>query len=89
MKSTRRLVLHLQVRAEEDSRVREPPLVRMPPLSTTALDNHSQPDDHPEFFSDSHLSLTITSTPQGRFVYWKGLEPSELLEYDSHLVAFI
>jgi hypothetical protein len=26
--------------------------------------------------------------PQGRFVYWKGLEPSELLEYDSRLMAF-
>jgi hypothetical protein len=26
--------------------------------------------------------------PQGRFVYWKGMEPSELLEYDSYLVAF-
>jgi hypothetical protein len=26
--------------------------------------------------------------PQGRFVYWTGLEPSELLEYDSCLVAF-
>jgi hypothetical protein len=25
---------------------------------------------------------------QGRFVYWKGLEPSKLLEYDSRLVAF-
>jgi hypothetical protein len=36
----------------------------------------------------SHLRLTITSTQQGWFVYWKGLQPSELLEYDSHLVAF-
>jgi hypothetical protein len=26
--------------------------------------------------------------PQGLFVYWKGMEPSELLEYDSRLVAF-
>jgi hypothetical protein len=26
--------------------------------------------------------------PQGCFVYWKGLEPSELLDYDSRLVAF-
>jgi hypothetical protein len=25
---------------------------------------------------------------QGRFAYWKGLEPSELLDYDSCLVAF-
>jgi hypothetical protein len=43
------------------------------------LDNHSQPDDHPESFLGRHLGLTITSMPQGRFVYWKGLEPSELL----------
>jgi hypothetical protein len=26
--------------------------------------------------------------PQGWFAYWKGLEPSELLEYNSDLVAF-
>jgi hypothetical protein len=52
------------------------------------LDNHSQLDDHTESFSGSHLGLTITSMPQGCFVYWKGLEPSELLEYDSCLVAF-
>jgi hypothetical protein len=32
--------------------------------------------------------MTITSMPQGWFVYWKGMEPSELLEYDSRLVAF-
>jgi hypothetical protein len=51
--------------------------------------NHSQPDGHSESFSGSHLGLTITSTPQGRFVYWKGFEPSELLNYDSLLVAFI
>jgi hypothetical protein len=31
----------------------------------------------------------ITSTPQGRFVYWKGFEPSELLDYESCLVAFM
>jgi hypothetical protein len=52
------------------------------------LDNHSQPDDHPKSFSGSHLGLTITSTPQGRFMYWKGLEPSKLVEYESRLVAF-
>jgi hypothetical protein len=51
------------------------------------LHNHSQPDDHPESFSGSHLSLTITSTLQSSFMYWKGLEPSEPLEYDSRLVA--
>jgi hypothetical protein len=42
-----------------------------------------------ESFSGSYLGLTIMSTPQGRFVYWKGLEPSELLEYDSRLLAFM
>jgi hypothetical protein len=52
------------------------------------LDNHSQPNNHLESFSGSYLGLTIISTLQGHFVYWKGLEPSELLEYDSHLVAF-
>jgi hypothetical protein len=45
-----------------------------------ALDNHSQSDDDPESFLGSHLGLTITSMPQVRFMYWKGLEPSELLE---------
>jgi hypothetical protein len=34
------------------------------------------------------LGLTLTSTLQGHFVYWKGLEPSEVLDYDSCLVAF-
>jgi hypothetical protein len=34
------------------------------------------------------MGLIITSTPQDRFVYWNGLEPSELLDYDSRLVAF-
>jgi hypothetical protein len=52
------------------------------------LDNHLQPNDYPESFSGIHLGLTITSTPQGHIVYWKGLEPSELLDYDSRLVAF-
>jgi hypothetical protein len=48
---------------------------------------HSQPDDYSELFLGDHPDLTITSMPQGRFVYWKGLEPSKLLEYDSCLVA--
>ena len=26
-------------------------------------------DDNSEIFSDGHLGLTITTTPQGRFVY--------------------
>jgi hypothetical protein len=33
------------------------------------LDNHSQPDDYLKSFLGNHLGLTITSTPQGRFVY--------------------
>jgi hypothetical protein len=55
---------------------------------TPVFDNHSDSDDNPESFSGSHLGLTIMSTPQGRFVCWKGLEPSKLLEYDFRLVAF-
>jgi hypothetical protein len=51
------------------------------------LDKHSQPVDYSESFSGNHPGLTITSMPQGCFVYWKGLKPSELLEYDSCLVA--
>jgi hypothetical protein len=45
-------------------------------------------EDDPETFLGCHLGLTITSMPPGRFVYRKGMEPSELLEYDSCLVAF-
>jgi hypothetical protein len=51
------------------------------------LDNHLESNDS-ESFSGNHLGLTIMSTLQGHFVYWKGLEPSELLEYDSRLVVF-
>jgi hypothetical protein len=32
------------------------------------FDNYSDSDDDPEFFSGSHLDLTIMSTPQSRFV---------------------
>jgi hypothetical protein len=39
------------------------------------LNNHSQLDDHPDSFLGNHLGLIITSTQQGHFVYWKGLEP--------------
>jgi hypothetical protein len=53
-----------------------------------ALEIHSQPDGHTETFSGSFLDLTITSTLQGHFVYWKSFEPSELLDYESCLVAF-
>jgi hypothetical protein len=55
----------------------------------SVLDNHSESDDDPKSFSGNHLGLTITPTPQGHFVYLKGLEPSELLEYNSRLVAFM
>jgi hypothetical protein len=51
------------------------------------FDKYSDSDYDPETPS-GHLGLTITSTPQGRFMYWKCMEPSKLLEYDSHLVAF-
>jgi hypothetical protein len=53
------------------------------------LENHSQTGGHTETFSGCLLGLTITSTPQGHFVYWKGFEPSELLDYESHLIAFM
>jgi hypothetical protein len=52
------------------------------------FDKYPDPDDDSRLFSGRHLGLTITSTPQGPFMYWKGMEPSELLEYDSRLVAF-
>jgi hypothetical protein len=45
------------------------------------LDNHSESDDDPESFSGNHLGLNIMSMPQSRFVYWKGSESCELLEY--------
>jgi hypothetical protein len=48
---------------------------------------HSQPDDYSELFLDNHPGLTITSTLQGCFLYWKGLEPFEVLESNSRLVA--
>jgi hypothetical protein len=54
-----------------------------------ALENHLQHDGHTESFSGSLSGLTITSTPQGRFVYWKGFDPSDLLDYESCLVEFM
>jgi hypothetical protein len=53
-----------------------------------APENHSQPDGHTESFVGSHLGLTLTSTLQGCFMYWKGFEPSKLLDYESCFVAF-
>ena len=38
-------------------------------------------------FLGSQTGLWITSTPQGRFMYWKGMEPSELLDTNACLVA--
>jgi hypothetical protein len=52
------------------------------------FDKHSNSDDDSKTFLGCHLGLTITSTPQCWFVYWKGMEHSKLLEYDSRLVAF-
>jgi hypothetical protein len=36
-----------------------------------------------------HQGLVITSTPQSRFVYWKGKKPSEQLRDDTRLVAHL
>jgi hypothetical protein len=52
------------------------------------FDKYSDSDDDLEIFPGCHLGPTITSTPQDHLMYWKGMEPSELLEYDSRLVAF-
>jgi hypothetical protein len=53
------------------------------------FNNYSDSDDDPKSFLGSHLGVTITTTPQGRLMYWKGMEPFEVLEYDSRLVAFM
>jgi hypothetical protein len=50
-------------------------------------DYDSDSDDGAEPFMGGHQGLMITSTPHGRFVYWKGMKPSELLEDTSHLMA--
>jgi hypothetical protein len=34
-------------------------------------------------------SLMITSTPEGRFVHWKGMSLSDLLEVEDRLVAHL
>jgi hypothetical protein len=33
--------------------------------------------------------MMITSTPEGRFVHWKGMKPSDLLEAEDRLVAHL
>ena len=49
--------------------------------------SYSDSDDDSALAMGSHLGFNHhISTPQGRFVYWKGFEPAELL-HDSHLVA--
>jgi hypothetical protein len=53
------------------------------------FNKYSDSDDDSEPSIGSHLDMTITSTPQARFVYWKGMEPSELLDDSTHLVAYI
>jgi hypothetical protein len=40
-------------------------------------------------FMGGHQGAMITSTPQGRFVYWKGKKPSELLGNDARLTAHL
>jgi len=45
-------------------------------------------DNEPISIIGKHLDLTIASTPQGRFVYWKGMEHPELLGHDARLVAY-
>jgi hypothetical protein len=42
------------------------------------FDKYSDSNNDSKPFSGHHISLTITSMPQGRFLYWKGMEPSEL-----------
>ena len=52
------------------------------------FDNYSNSEEEAKTFSDDHLDLVITSTPQGRLVFWRGFEPIELLD-NSRLVAYI
>ena len=40
-------------------------------------------DEEPISVISHHLDLTITSTSQGHFMYWKGLKPPELLGLDA------
>jgi hypothetical protein len=56
---------HLVKIGEEDATAcREAPI----------FDKYKDLDDDPEPSTGSHLGLTITSTPEGRFMYWNGLE---------------
>jgi hypothetical protein len=67
----------LKIRDEGDTAYRE----------ALIFDKYTDSDDNSETFPGCHLGLTITSMPQGWFVYWKGMEPSKLLKYDSCLVV--
>ncbi|RLN03049.1 hypothetical protein C2845_PM13G05970 [Panicum miliaceum] len=51
--------------------------------------NYSNLDDDPDSSTASHIGLSITTTAQDRFVYWKGMEPSELLDGDARLGAIV
>ncbi|RLN42287.1 hypothetical protein C2845_PM01G44920 [Panicum miliaceum] len=53
------------------------------------FDAYSDSDDELDSSAFSHLGLSITTTVLGRFVYWKGMEASELLDDDARLVATI
>jgi hypothetical protein len=57
----------LKIGDEDATAYREAPIFN----KYTDLDGDSEPS------MGSHLGLTITSTPQGRFLYWNGMEPSE------------
>ena len=46
-------------------------------------------DSEPISIIGQHLDFMIASTPQGHFVYWKGMKPLKLLSYDMRLVAYI
>jgi hypothetical protein len=52
------------------------------------FDSYPNSDDESTPSLANDLSLTITSMPQGRFMYWKGFRPAELLD-DPRLVAYI
>ena len=54
-----------------------------------ALIYDEYPDNEPIFIIGQYLDLTIASMSQGRFIYWKGIEPSELLGQSARLVTYI
>jgi hypothetical protein len=57
-------------------------------LEALVFDKYPNSGDDSEPFLGHHLGLTITSTPQGWFVYWKGMEPSELLFFPFFCMTF-